>query len=400
MTSTPPSPRDSPLSRGSVERIVLDLLADELARSRGRSALDLGAAGWSRDTRVDGDGLDLDSLERLDAVAALNEYFHLHEHGAEDHLLTMRRVGEWCDLVETSLAATGAHLTFRTSGSTGEPRRRTHAIADLLAEVDAWAAMFPDARRVVSLVPAHHIYGTVFAALLPDRLGVEAASGRFAAGAAVRGGGTGSLVVGTPTMWAYLARSTLSFSPGITGVSSTAPLSAQLAHRLAGQRLDRLVEIYGSSETGGVAHRTAPSVPWTLLPHWRHAGGDVLERGATGDGRVELPDAARWFDDRHFALDGRRDGAVQIGGYNIFPERVRRRLLEHAGVADAAVRVDAETGRLKAFVVRAAGADDDAAFADALDAWCGGGLTDAERPRRFACGRALPRNEMGKLTDW
>ena len=98
MAATPPP------SRLAIGRIVRDLLAAELSLSRGRSTLDLGADGWDADTRVDADGLDLDSLERLNAAAALNEYFHLHEHGAEDHLLGLARIGDWCRLVEESLA--------------------------------------------------------------------------------------------------------------------------------------------------------------------------------------------------------------------------------------------------------------------------------------------------------
>lgn len=396
MAATPP------LSIASIRRIVLDLLAEELASSRGRSASDLGAAGWSAAMRVDAAGLDLDSLERLNVVAALNEYFHLHEYGAEDQLLALPCVGEWCELVAQSLAATGTHLTFRTSGSTGAPKRCTHAIADLLVEVDFWAAMLGPVRRIVGLVPSHHIYGTIFTALLPDRLGVDCAAGRFAAARALAcEAEPGTLAVATPTIWAYLSRSMLSFPPGTTGVTSTAPMSAQLAQQLGGQRLERLVEIYGSSETGGVAHRDAPSEPFALLDHWRRAGdGELVRRTADGNvTRHEMMDDARWLDERRFALDGRRDGAVQIGGHNVFPERIRQRLLAHAAVADAQVRLEPETGRLKAFIVPAGGAAGDQ-LAEELDAWCGRELKTSERPRRFAVGAALPRNALGKLSDW
>ena len=391
-----------PFSIASIRRIVLDLLAEELASSRGRSASDLGAAEWSAATRVDAAGLDLDSLERLNVVAALNEYFHLHEYGAEDRLLGLPVVGEWCELVAQSLAATGTHLTFRTSGSTGAPKRCTHAIADLMIEVDGWAAMLGPVRRIVGLVPSHHIYGTIFTALLPDRLDVDCTAGRFAAARALAcEGEQGTLAVATPTIWAYLSRSMLTFPPGTTGVTSTAPMSAQLAHQLGGQRLERLVEIYGSSETGGVAHHDAPSEPFALLNHWRRAGDRELVR-QSADGNVirhEMMDDTRWLDDRRFALDGRRDGAVQVGGHNVFPERIRQRLIAHAAVADAHVRLEPETGRLKAFVVPADGATGER-LAHELDAWCGRELKAAERPRRFAIGAALPRNALGKLSDW
>ncbi len=397
-------PATPALSRRSVVGIVLDLLAEEMATSRGRSSLALGRLSWGEATRVDagggGGGLDLDSLERLNVSAALNEYFHLHEHGAEDHLLAMSRVGEWCDLVEESLRATGTHLTFRTSGSTGEPKRCTHAVADLRAEAAGWARHLGPVSGVIALVPGHHIYGTLFTAMMPDAIGGGECPVERAVGAeAVARAEPGTVVVATPTLWAYLARSLIVFPPGVTGVSSTAPLSTQLAHRLRGQRLSRLVEVYGSSETAGIASRDDAAAPFTLLERWRRAGDGDLVRASDG-GVVAMPDAAEWLDDRRFVVTGRRDGAVQIGGTNVFPERVRLALLAHAGVADAAVRLECETGRLKAFIVPAGAGAPDPGLVDELDRWCGARLPDVERPRRFALGTTVPRGAMGKPIDW
>ncbi len=187
-----------------------------MSASRGR----LSTTVWNEATRLDAEGVDLDSLERLNASAALNEFFHLHEYGAEDYLLALSTVGEWCDLVERSLAATGTHLTFRTSGSTGEPRRCTHSIADLSVELEHWASTLGPVARVIGLVPSHHIYGTMFTAMLPDRLGVECVTGPTIGAGAVSRAAPDTLVVGTPTHWAFLARSLSAFPPGVTGVTS------------------------------------------------------------------------------------------------------------------------------------------------------------------------------------
>ena len=388
------------LSRRAVVRIALDLLAAELFASRGRSAAVLGRGGWDEATRLDEGGLDLDSLERLDTASAFSEFFHLHEYGAEDYLLAMPSVGEWCDLVEQSLAATGTHLTFRTSGSTGEPKRCTHAVADLQAEAEGWARYLGPVTAVLPLVPAHHIYGTIFTALLPDRIGAECGLEGPVGAEAVRRARPGALVVGTPTHWSYLARSLLAFPDGLVGVTSTAPMPSQLAHRLRGQRLGRLVEVYGSSETGGVAVRDHEAAAYTLLDGWSFDADGEPVRTVAGGVQAGPPDRVRRLDDRRFVLAGRRDGAVQVGGTNVFPDRVRDALLAHAGVADAAVRLDREGGRLKAFVVPAMpGADPDLLVGE-LDRWCGDRLAPVERPRRFALGEALPVGAMGKPADW
>ena len=362
----------------------------------------LRRSAWSDVMRVDDGGLDLDSLERLDVSAALNEFFHLHEHGTEDYLLALPTIGEWCDLIEDALAATGTHLTFRTSGSTGEPKRCTHAIADLRAEAKGWASYFGNVTGIVTLVPAHHIYGTIFTALLPDCLGLDQAVEDAGGADAVRRAAPGTLAVGTPTQWAYLARALPHFPAKITGVTSTAPMPPQLAYQLRGQRLARLVEVYGSSETGGVAVRQHEAAAFQLLENWSVDADRRIERMLADGSHMlfDTPDHLRWLDDRHFVVEGRRDGAVQIGGTNVFPARIRDMLLAHAGVADAAVRLEQDTGRLKAFVVPSSANADPDGLIEELDRWCGTRLASVERPRRFAFGAALPRNAMGKLEDW
>lgn len=193
MEATPIKPKTPPLSRNVILRVTLALVAVELSASRGRSAAALGRLGGNEAMRLDEGGLDLDSLERMDAGSALSEFFHLHEYGAEDDLLVLPSMGEWCDLVEWSLSGTGERLTFRTSGSTGEPKRCTSVLADLLAEAAGSVRYFGAVPRIVALTPAHHIYGAMFLALLPGALGpdgvVEAMAGVEAVRRAPRAAG-------------------------------------------------------------------------------------------------------------------------------------------------------------------------------------------------------------------
>ncbi len=393
----------SPFSKQAITRIVLDLLAEELALSRGRSAADLKAQHWNGETRLDEDGLDLDSLERLNASAALNQFFHLHEYGAEDYLLAMKSVAEWVELVEQSLAEAGTHLTFQTSGSTGVPKKCTHSIADLMAEVESWAGIIERPDHIISLVPSHHIYGTIWTGLLPDHWGIDCTNRRFSAASALTETQPGkTLVIGTPALWQYVARSLLVFPAGVTGVTSTAPMPAQLAQQLGAQKLESLIEIYGSSETGGIGWRRDHTAPYALLSHWQRADASSLIRsGVQGEqSRYDFMDEIDWHDERHLTVSGRRDGAVQIGGHNVFPEQIRQRLLGHADIADAAIRLEPANGRLKAFIVPKGEGEDPNALIDRIESWCAGEFKAAERPKRFAVGDALPRNAMGKLRDW
>jgi 4-coumarate--CoA ligase (photoactive yellow protein activation family) len=385
----------SPIDEGTAVRLTVSLLADELGRIRGRAVDAAEWSAWGLATTIDEDGVGADSLARLELVARVNQFFHLHEVGTEDYLVVRRTVGDWAEIVRETLRLRAESLTFLTSGSTGEPRRVTHRWADLSAECEGHAALLPEARRVLALTPPHHIYGFLFTALGPAMRGLPVRDMRAAApGRAGALAEAGDVIVATPFLWALALRAGARFAPGVTGVTSGAPMDAPTWAALREAGLGRLIEIYGSTETAGVGWRDAPDADFAALAHVEAAPPGLRRRS---DGvALPLQDALVWRGDR-FRPAGRRDGAVQVGGVNVYPDRVRAILLEHPEVADAVVRLDASGGRLKAFVApRAAGAD----LSDALRRHCADRLTAPERPARFAFGAALPVNAIGKAADW
>ncbi|RYI99761.1 MAG: hypothetical protein EON47_15805 [Acetobacteraceae bacterium] len=164
----------------------------------------------------------------------------------------------------------------------------------------------------------------------------------------------------------------------------------------------QVTEIYGSSETAGIASRCHPDSPFTLLPRWQPgaSGEQASLRDALTGAETPLPDRAAWTEAGHLRLLGRKDEAVQVGGINVFPERVAERLGRHALVRACAVRLDAAlpVPRLKAFVVLREGARPDAAAE--LDRWCRDEFSAAERPVRLDIGPSLPAGALGKASDW
>lgn len=391
---------------GALARVVADIVASELTRLR-PGGVSVPSRSWQVDLLLDERGLGLDSLERLSLASTLSEALHLDESGVDDLLLARRTVGEWIDVAATGLAACDARLTFRTSGSSGTAKACRHALADLVQEAAFIAGMTRGAGRVLSAVPAHHMYGFLCTVLLPDQLGdVEVLDVRQMTPHAVVGAmQPGDLVVSHPAHWALVSKFAAHIPSGVHGVTSTAPCPDALASRLLRSGLESLTQLYGSSETAGVGSRAAPGAPFTLMPFWTRASGDVqhlVRQGADGaSARHVLPDRLEWIDDRHFVLGGRFDDAVQVGGMNVFPARVREVLLEHPRVSDAAVRLmsDDADARLKAFVVAAPGTDH-VALHDDLWRWTASRLSVPERPKAFAIGDALPRNALGKLSDW
>lgn len=380
-------------SREAMHRIACAVVAAEMRRLRGG---DLPMPPpWASTTAIADEGLGLDSLERLAALGALAEAFEL-----DDAMLGLEppgTVGAWTDWIMHHHGAGEGRITVRSSGSTGEPVLCSHAVADLAEEARFMASQLPGRRRVVALVPAHHMYGLIWTALLPDVLGVPVVSPTIGTALDLT---PGDLVVGVPDQWQALSRLTRRFPADIIGISSAGPLDAALAAELEASGLTHLLDVYGSSETGGIAFRLHPATFYDLLPRWRLLPQGDGEWGLVDahGGRYPLPDHIERVGERRLRLIGRRDGAVQVGGQNVWPERVAAMLRGLDGIADAAVRLNGN-GRLKAFIVPADG-HDVASLSPLVDRAISERLSVAERPRLLRFGTILPRNAMGKLEDW
>jgi 4-coumarate--CoA ligase (photoactive yellow protein activation family) len=397
------------LSESQLLRIVASLAADEIGKLRQREVPPAESLSWTAATELGEAGLGslgLDSLGRIDVATRVNQFFHLHETGIEDYLLIEPTLSGWVRIVGEALRLGASRVSFRTSGSTGEPKVCTHSTADILSEVDELADVLDRPKRMIGLVPSHHIYGFIFTALLPSRLGAPLLEGRALAPGQLRQElAPGDLIVATPHLWRYLLGSLGGFPPGVSGVSSTAPMPPDLARSLTSAGLTWLAEIYGSSETSGIGWRRKPDDGFRLFSFWEvSADGLSLRRGTNRDW-IALPDRVEHIGDRLIRPAGRRDGAVQIGGVNVFPLQVRDRLKTCPGVADAAVRDFAVDGdparrRLKAFVVPADPAGNPVELEGRLRAFASGNLTPPERPAAYAFGTALPLNAIGKPADW
>jgi 4-coumarate--CoA ligase (photoactive yellow protein activation family) len=338
----------------------------------------------------------------------------MHHSGVEDYLLARRTLGDWVDIAEAGLRHHDAELTFSSSGSTGQPKRCSHALERLEQETQALATLFPGRRRLLAAVPSHHIYGFLFTQLLPRHFGqgtlpvigirtqLPARLARVAA--------PGDLVIGHPAFWQEALGGGLSLPPDVVGVSSTAPCPDAVAEQAGESGLSALVQVYGSSETGGLGWRSSHRDDYRLLPYLERDGaqeGRLLR--TLPDGRTEpvaAQDRLQWSGARTFAVGARHDGAVQVGGVNVFPGRVREVLLEHPAVAECAIRLmrPDEGVRLKAFIVPRAGCGDhpdgERVLLSELRAWIDTRFAAPERPKALTLGSRLPRTALGKAADW
>lgn len=377
------------LPQAALERIVAAVIRRELRRLH---ESDPASGAVARLAPADAThALGLDSLERMGVAAALGEFFEQERIiSAGDTPATIRA---WADHVACCVPAC---VSVYTSGTTGRPQTCRHAIPGLLAEARAFANDLRDTRRVVALVPADHLYGMIWCALLPSLLDVPVIDGTVED---MPSPDAGDLIVGVPEQWAALARLRRSWPSAVVGVSSGGPLADETGIRLRDNGLSRLLDVYGASETGAIGVRCVPETGHVLLPRWQTPSEDqpvvlVDEQGQS----FSLPDRIERLGPRRIVPAGRHDRAVPVGGVNVYPERIAALIADHPDVADAAVRPDAN-GRLKGFVVPRDDVDADV-LASRLRGFIDERLSVPERPRRLSFGPELPRSALGKPTDW
>ncbi|RLB47025.1 MAG: hypothetical protein DRJ42_26355 [Deltaproteobacteria bacterium] len=303
------------------------------------------------------------------------------------------------------------HLaTVYTSASTGEHRACPKTGAQLFGEVKTLLEAFPEASgaRVLSIVPAHHIYGLLFGVLVPTcgggafhREGPRDVEGL---GRALRGGV--DVLVSVPAHLRSLRFSEDGALPEVGRVfSSGAPLPADTAKDLHQRAGWTITEVLGSTETGGIAWRersSAPATPWQPFPGVTVNAGDgelmLLESPLLSAG-VPQPfiggDRVKPLGDGRFEHLGRADGVLKIGSTRVSVAELAARLAEIDGVRDAAV-LPVEVGGargIETWAALVAPGLEAKVIRKALRKW----LSPVVIPRRFRFVDELPRQASGKL---
>jgi len=379
-------------------RFLTDLVRSELTQMR--PDLQMHDAIFDGERSLVPGPLQLDSLDRLKLASAVATALHFSSAPVPDRLQAAHAFDDWVSEARRITAQTDAAVVFKSSGSSGAPSSVRHELANLDQEVRELADLFAVTRRIVTTVPADHIYGFLFTVLLPHVLRCAVLDARRCSPAALSAVlRQGDLVVAFPTVWEGAAGSGARWPDDVFGVSSGAACRPGLFSDLRRHGLCGLYEIYGSTETGGIGWRTDGASPYRLFGHWSKLDDDRLLKSA---GVYALPDLVNWLDSEHLAPASRRDLAVQVGGVNVHPAHVRSVLLAHGGVADAAVRLmqAGEGERLKAFVVPSDLNADRRHLQVLLVDWVDTRLAVAERPRSFTFGAAVPLTPAGKPADW
>ncbi len=306
-------------------------------------------------------------------------------------------------------------VEFWTSGSTGTPKAVLRRFHQLAREAELLAALFGEAAGdapVAATVPPHHIYGCLFRILWPLATGrpfLTAACGdpaSFREAMALR-----PILVASP---AHLAR--LPKLVALDGLDLPAVFSSggvlEREDALTWRRASRtgVFEVYGSTESGGIAWRNPGPDPassrWAPFPDTQlgvEADGALHVRSSRVDpGGLRMEDAVRLDPDGTFELLGRLDRTVKIEEKRVSLPQVEAALKACPGVAGAAVvLLEGRRRQLGAAVVLRGALPPDAparrALGEDLRARLAQTLEAPALPRKWRFVEELPLDARGKL---
>ncbi|MBQ9538385.1 MAG: AMP-binding protein [Treponema sp.] len=247
-----------------------------------------------------------------------------------------------------SIEADETDILLYTSGSTGRAKavrqRMTEFEQDNAFVISKWGQEFLS-RKLVTTVSQHHIYGFLFGISLPFALGVPFRRKRIEYPEEFESLDDESyMIIATP---AFLKR-TVELEENLPLKScfiftSGGVLTKELAERTNSVFGFWPVEVYGSTETSGIAWRQSKDgLEWTPFDNariWKNEEGCLVivspyikdpEGFATGD-LVDI------LDDGRFILNGRADSIVKVEEKRVSLTEIENRLLQTGLVEDVKV---------------------------------------------------------------
>ena len=295
-----------------------------------------------------------------------------------------------------------------TSGSTGVPVPHQKTFGRLLdcmrVEAERLGMTSGVSHAIVATVPPQHMYGFEASVLLPLASGNALTAERPFYPADVcsvlAGVPRPRVLVTTPIHLRALMAANLAIPATDLIVSATAPLSGQLAAEVEQRCQTRLLEIYGTTETGSIAvRRTTATAEWRLWPEvtFEARDGETWAHGGHIEQPTRMCDVIEVLSRGRFLLHGRLADLVNIAGKRSSLAYLNHQLNSIPGVLDGAffhcdaAGGDAAVTRVGACVV-APGLD-----AAAIAAQLRRRIDPVFLPRPLLLVASLPRTSTGKL---
>ncbi|MBW2699975.1 MAG: AMP-binding protein [Deltaproteobacteria bacterium] len=301
-------------------------------------------------------------------------------------------------------------VTLFTGGSTARPRAWPKSAQLLLGEARFLAEHFGIGATdyLVSCVGPMHIYGLLFGVLVPLLSGAKVEpKTAFLPAEIQKACPPGTMLVAAPPHFRALVRGQTRLAGLRLAISSAGMLPKEDSEGFTALTKTPLCELYGSTETGGLATRwrNRKERDWTPLPiadlklEGERLAADspflspTLARNAAGF--FVTGDRARWTEGGRFALLGRADGVVKVGGKRVDLTELERVLLAIPGIDDCWVlsgpSKDAHENQIVAVLCGA-----DPPGRDQIRKILGHRFEAVALPRRFLYIKHMPVSTAGK----
>ncbi|TQF69593.1 acyl--CoA ligase [Pseudoalteromonas luteoviolacea] len=245
-------------------------------------------------------------------------------------------------------------VVFSTSGSTGKSKQIRKSWQSLQLELDTLLTTFDmsSVKTFISTVPHYHIYGLLFRLLLPMKLGAQIYPTKEYPEHIVplvkTAGKQHCILISSPAFLKRLCNdNVLSVSADrfCHIFSSGGKLEQDTATKLYAQMRFSICEIYGSTESGGIAHRkqtNGPDALWTLF-----RGMSISAKAETQQLVLRSPylnfqplamdDKVALHASGQFKLLGRIDRTVKVEEKRVNLSDLERTLEAHAWVQSCKV---------------------------------------------------------------
>jgi len=296
-----------------------------------------------------------------------------------------------------------------TGGSTGSPQLWTKTPRNLLGEVNYLIERFNigSGDRILATVPAFHIYGLLYSLLAPLLASARVSSVSPSFPEEIKqkmAEMSPTILVSVPIHYRALKDKPPDKGALRLAFSSAGPLPEDDGRAFFEATGVDLVEIYGSTETGGIATRCRRQGQTGFTPYkciqWRVAGEELDIQSAFLSAELPVRDSG-WFtmadrvktEDGGFVVVGRADNVVKVGGNRVDLEKIRQTIASIEGVREVIVLSNpADTGRNQEIVALAAGRRTAAEIQEELSP----ALLPHEKPRRIFIVDKIPMAATGK----
>lgn len=256
-------------------------------------------------------------------------------------------------------------MMFFTSGSTGNPVGALKTKENLDREVKALTKLLEKykIKKVIVTVPFIHIYGTLLGLLYPLLNNIDIVlKEHFLPHDLLELIDDNTLVVTTPLYIKALTK--LDQSKALNRsifISSTAPLDSKSAQLFISKYDTDLIQIFGSTETGGIACKTNLETLWTpldsvtimtnteseLIVKSPFVSTVLYENGLhCTEGRIETFDYVE-LEGSQFRLLGRSSKIFKIAGKRYSTIQIESSLEEIEAISKALVFVEADQNSLR-----------------------------------------------------